>query len=199
MLDTLAAEADRRGIPRIGLVNGDIVVPPEAIARLVSLAEPALAISRTEVGDGQEPAPLLYGIDMFVFDVAFWRRERRRFRPYLLGEAVWDNVYASIVVCHGGRLINREPLIQHARHPSAVRDSPFASYVHRLATRDRSYFTVWCTYVAQAEQLRARGGSAAEEEALQRSIFHPPGARAHAMDVARAAWWGAKRALGIRA
>lgn len=195
MLDRLAAEAGRRGLPSVGLVNGDIIVSPEAIARVRALGRPAVAISRIDIGEGLEPAPMLYGIDLFVFDVAFWRRERRRFRPYLLGEAVWDNVYAAITICHGGLLVNREPLIQHARHPSAVRDSPFERYVHALATRDSSYFTLWCQYVAEAERLRARGGSIDEEYALQRSIFRPPGAGARATDVARAAWWRAKRAL----
>jgi hypothetical protein len=196
MLDVLAAEASARGIPRIGLVNGDIVVPPAAIARLVALDCPAVAISRTDVGGGGPDAEMLQGVDMFVFDREFWQRERRRFRPYLLGEMVWDNVYASLVCCHGGALLNRERLILHERHPSVAHGSPFARYVHQLATRDRSYFTLWCTYVSRAKALRARGGSAEEEYALQREVFLAPGRAAEAMDIGRAAWWRAKRMLG---
>lgn len=196
MLDALATEASARGIPRIGLVNGDIIVLPEAIARVAALDRPAAAIARVDVGGGAPDADLLYGVDMFVFDLAFWRRERRRFRPYLLGEAVWDNVYAAIAICHGGILLNRERLILHDRHPSATPGSPFERYVHLLAARDRSYFTLWCHYVARAEALRARGGSADEESALQREVFRAPGAAAAAMDIGRAAWWRAKRMLG---
>lgn len=196
MLDVLAAEASARGIPRIGLVNGDIVVLPAAIERIVSLDRPAVAISRTDVGGGAPDADMLYGIDMIVFDRDFWQRKRRRFRPYLLGEAVWDNVYASLVNCHGGVLLNRERLILHERHPPAFRDSPFGRYVHLLAARDRSYFTLWCQYVARAEELRARGGSADEEYALQRAVFQAPGPAAEAIDMGRAAWWRAKRILG---
>jgi hypothetical protein len=196
MLDALADEASSRSLPRIGLVNGDVVVLPRAIERVSSLDRPAAAIARTDVGGGAPDADLLYGIDMFVFDLDFWRKQRRRFRAYLLGEAVWDNVYASIVACHGGTLVNRERLILHERHPSAVPGSPFERYVHLLATRDRSYFTIWCNYVARAEELRARGGSAADEYALQRAVFRPPGYAAEAMDIGRAAWWRAKRMLG---
>jgi hypothetical protein len=155
-----------------------------------------VAISRTEVGGGAVEAVLLYGVDMFVFDVAFWRKERRRFRPYLLGEGVWDNVYASIVACHGGTLLNRERLILHERHPAAFQGSPFERYVHLLAARDRTYFSLWCGYVARAEALRARGGSIDDEHELQREVFQPPSAAAEMMDRGRAAWWRAKRMLG---
>jgi hypothetical protein len=196
MLDALAEDAAARGIPRIGLVNADIIVLPDAIERLASIDRPAVAISRTDVGGGAVEAALLYGVDMFVFDVAFWRKERRRFRPYLLGEGGWDNVYASIVACHGGTLLNRERLILHERHPAAFQGSPFERYVHLLAARDRSYFSVWCRYVARAEALRARGGSVDDELELQREVFHPPGAAAEVMDIGRAAWWRAKRMLG---
>ena len=196
MLDVLAADAAARRIPRLGLVNGDIIVLPEAIERIASIDRPAIAVSRTDVGGDAAEGPLLYGVDMVVFDLAFWRKERRRFRAYLLGEAVWDNVYASIIVCHGGTLLNRERLILHERHPPAFRGTPFERYVHLLAARDRTYFSLWCRYVARAEALRAGGGSADDEFALQREVFEPPGVTAEMMDLGRAAWWRAKRKLG---
>lgn len=196
MLDVLAADACERGIPRIALVNGDIIVLPEAVERLTSGGAPAAAVARTEIGGDQPETTLLYGIDMFVFDREFWQRERRRFRAYLLGEVVWDNVYASIIACHGGVVLNRERLILHQRHPSATSGSPFDTYVHALATRDRSYFTLWCTYVARAEALRAAGGSAADEAALQREVFVAPSRADDLIDIGRAAWWRARRMLG---
>ncbi len=195
MLDVLAAEAAGRGIPRIGLVNGDIIVLPAAIDRLASFDCPAAALARTDVGGGAPESLLLHGIDMFVFDRAFWEKERRRFRPYLLGETIWDNVYASIAACQGGAILNRERLILHERHASVTSGSLFAVYLHGLATRDRAYFTLWCTYVARAESLRARGGSAEEELALQREIFAAPSRAADAIDLGRAAWWRARRML----
>lgn len=197
MLDVLAAEAAERGIPRIGLVNGDIVVLPAAIDRLSAFERPAAAVARTDVGAGKPEAIMHFGIDMFVFDRGFWARERRRFRRYLLGEILWDNVYASIVACHGGAILNQERLILHERHErAAALASPFGVYLHGLATRDRSYFTRWCTYVHQAELLRARGGSAEEDQALQREVFAAPSRADAALDRGRAAWWSAKRMLG---
>lgn len=194
MLDVLAAEASRRGCRRMALVNGDICVREAAVDAIGALPHPAVALSRLDVGAGLPDAMLLRGVDMIAFDVGFWRAERRRFRAYVLGEALWDNVYAAIVVCHGGLLINREPLIAHERHPAGGA-SPFAQYGHQLATRDRAYFSRWCAYVAQAEQLRARGGTVPEEYALQRAIFRPPGRGADVVDALRAAWWSVRHRL----
>jgi hypothetical protein len=195
MLDVLAAEATRRGCPRIAVVNGDISVRQAAVERLGAGPEPAIAVARLDVGGGRPDALLLRGIDMFVFDVAFWRAHRRRFRAYILGDGLWDNVYASIVACHGGVLVNREPLITHERHDGAV-SSPFARYGHLLATRDRAYFTRWCVYVAQAERLRAADGTIEDEARLQRAVFTPPSRLTLAADAVRAAWWGARHRLG---
>jgi hypothetical protein len=196
MLDVLAAEAERRGIVRIGLVNGDIAVTADAIAQATGTPRPALGFSRTDIGPGEPEALLLHGVDMFTFDVGFWRRERRRFRAYVLGEPVWDNVFAAVAVCHGGELLNRERLLLHQRHPAAFADSPYARYVHLLAARDSSYFSLWCAYVARAEALRERGGTREQEEALQREIFRAPGLAAEAVDIARATWWRARQVLG---
>jgi hypothetical protein len=195
MIDALADRAERAGITRIAIVNGDIVVTDAAVVRAAAAEPAAVAIARTDIG-GAADAELLHGVDMFAFDTGFWRRERHRFRAYILGEAVWDNVYAAIVVAHGGLLHNRERLILHERHPSGARRSPYERYIHLLAARDSSYFKLWCRYVDRAAALRARGGSAADEYALQREIFHPPGRTARAADVARAAWWRARRAVG---
>lgn len=196
ILDVLAAEAVGRGIARIALVNGDIVVTADAVTRCVETARPAVAISRTDIGGGEPDKPLLHGVDLIAFDTAFWRRERRRFRAYPLGEPVWDNVYTAVALAHGGVLLNRERLILHERHATPWRQSPFAEYVHLLATRDRSYFSLWCAYVAEAEALRAGGGTSEDELGLQRAIFRPPGMLATAADVARAGWWRVRRALG---
>ena len=196
MFTALADEAARHGIPRIALVNGDIVVTGQAVERCLRPSHPAVAIGRTDVGGGRPDAELLHGVDMFAFEVEFWRRERHRFRAYVLGEAVWDNVYAAIAIAHGGILINRERLILHERHAPAARHPRYERYIHLLAARDSSYFKLWCEYVAQAQALRARGGSVEEEYAPQRRIFHPPGRAAAAAGVARVAWWRAKRVFG---
>ena len=196
MLDVLADEADRRSLRRIGIVNGDIVVSPEAIALAGSTPSCGLAIARTDRGGDTPESLLRHGIDLFTFDTAFWRRERRRFRDYVLGEPVWDNVYAAIVACHGGMIVNRPGLILHTRHPSAFGGSPYARYVHLLAARDSSYFSLWCQYVARIEAIAPAAVTEQIDLALQREIFRPPGLAAEAVDVARAAWWRARQVFG---
>ena len=196
MLDVLAAEAAHRGISRIGLVNGDIVVTRAAIDRLNAIDAPFVAMSRVDVGAGQAEAPMIYGVDFMTVDTAFWARLRRLFRPYILGEEIWDNVYTAIGLCHGGVLLNRERLVLHERHDTAKTRLPFARYVHLLAARDRAYFTRWCTYVARLEAIIADKGSADEASALQRSVFVPPSAVEQGLDLARAAWWRTRRLAG---
>lgn len=196
MLDVLAVEAHQRGLSRIGIVNADIVVSPEAVAHAVGNSAPAAAFSRTDVGGGLPDAPLLYGVDMVTFDVAFWRSERRRFRDYILGEPTWDNVYASVMVSHGGVLLNRDGLLLHERHPSQTADSPYARYTQVLAARDSYYFSCWCEYVSQTEHRRGREATLAEDLALQRTIFCPPTLSNVAMDAARGSWWRMKRVFG---
>jgi hypothetical protein len=194
ILDVLADHAVRLGCRRMAVINGDISITQDGVERLMERAEPAIAVSRLDVGGGVPDAFLLRGVDMFVFDCDFWRAHRRRFRAYILGEGLWDNVYAAVVVCHGGVLINREPLITHERH-HAGRDSPFAQYGHLLATYDRSYFSRWCEYVSQAERLRADGGTIEEEYALQRKVFTPPGLATRAADGVRGTYWHIRRRL----
>jgi hypothetical protein len=188
LIDVLTAEAVRRGRPRVALVNGDIWVRQVAVDTIAELRQPALAVSRLDIGRGMPETILLHGVDMFVVDVHFWQAHRTRFRAYILGEPAWDNVYASIAVCHGGLILNREALITHERHETAP-GSPFGSYGHLLATRDGAYFSRWCEYVAQVEQLRANGGSVQDEQALQRTVFRAPGRAASLAHALRAAWW----------
>ena len=196
MLDVLASEAERRGIRRIGIVNGDIVVAPGAVDCAVATPRPALAIARTDRGDDRPASLLRHGLDMFTFDVAFWRRERRRFRAYLLGEPVWDNVYAAVAACHGGAIVNRAGLLLHTRHPSAGASSPFARYLQVLAARDSAYFSLWCAYVDRASALDPQPADADRDGRLQREIFRVPGVGAGVAGIARATWWRARQALG---
>jgi hypothetical protein len=196
MIDVLADEAHRRGMSRVALVNGDILVAPAAVDRIASTDAPFIAMSRIDTGGGEPDASMLYGVDLIAVDTAFWRRTRRLFRAYVLGEEIWDNVYTAIGLCHGGALFNRDRLLLHERHETRKGTLPFARYVHLLGARDRAYFTRWCTYIARLEPLRARGAAADEELALARSVFVPPAPMEQYLDVARGAWWRAKRFAG---
>jgi hypothetical protein len=85
------------------------------------------------------------------------RANRWRFRPYILGEACWDNVYAALLMCHGnGRLVNRDAVIRHEKHGTIWGDGAFAEYNSLLASFDARYFTLWATYHARLVEAARR-------------------------------------------
>jgi hypothetical protein len=186
VFDILASVAASRGHEYFAYINSDIVVLPAAIATIERERKQTFAICRHDVSsihDGADATLLITGLDMFVVSVAWWKRHRRRFRPYVIGNACWDNVYAAIMMCHSdGLILNREPLILHERHPAIWRDQTVtARYNGFLAALDARYFSLWCEYADQLAQVRARQASAAEERALRDQVFvwHP--SASHAM------------------
>jgi hypothetical protein len=176
--DRLAEIAAREGCRWFGYANSDIHWSPAAVARVVEGGLEAYAFSRMDfdaaTGEGLEM--VIAGIDAFVFSVDWWAANRRRFRAYIGGEPVWDNVYAAILLRHARSvLVNREPLIRHERHPAGDwRKSPFARYVAHLAALDRLDFSRWAVYHHRLLQLRERGAGAAEEDRLQDEVFRAP-------------------------
>jgi hypothetical protein len=168
----LATIARRRGLRYFGYLNGDILVDPPAVAQIHALGRETYAFSRLDVDrQGAELGVVTAGLDLFVFDVAWWERHQGRFRPYVLGECVFDNVYASVMMCHSnGAIVNRAPGIRHERHESAA-GGPFADYNWYLASLDSRYFSLWVAYWEQLTAARARGASEAEEEAICRQTF----------------------------
>ena len=173
----LAELAVERHIRYFGFSNADILFTSAAIDRILCADHPAFLIARTDVdADGNlNPEPLLYGTDVFVVDASWWLAHQRRFRPYILGEGCWDNVYAAqLLSIAGGLLLNREPLVRHEAHPTTWHDSPFAEHNGYLAALDRMYFTRWVTYATRLEAIRrdARGLGASDDELLlQEEIF----------------------------
>ena len=101
------------------------------------------------------------------------QRHRRRFRPYVIGDACWDNVYTAVMMCHSdGIILNRERLILHERHETLWNDgTPSARYNGFMAALDARYFALWCEYWDRLEQGRARGVSAGEETRLRDEVF----------------------------
>jgi hypothetical protein len=157
-------------------VNADIVVTPAAVTTIEQLGLDTYAIGRTDVDDIARPAPgpiLTAGIDMFAVSTAWWPRHRYRFRPYVVGEGCWDNVYTAIMMAHArGVVLNREPLIFHERHaPAWHGTTPDAQHNGFLAALDARYFSMWCGYWEALDEARRRGASAEEEAVLQRELL----------------------------
>ena len=130
VLDALAAVAEREGCRYFAYVNSDIIVSPAAVAVVAAGEYETYAFSRMDYDRaGRDTGLVLTGCDAFAFDVAWWRANRHRFRPYILGEPCWDNVYASLLMCHGnGRLVNRDGAIRHELHATAWGAGAFSGY-----------------------------------------------------------------------
>lgn len=202
-LDVLAAEAAARSIEYICLANSDIVFTQEAVDWIAEGGREGSLFSREDVeipieGSGagtRAPAGMqLAGVDVFAFATSWWQANRRRFRPYILGEICWDNVYAAIVLCHADAAIeNRRPLVRHERHPSVTTPSPhFGEYTRLLTALDAGYFSLWCRYWDGLRVRRDAGATEEDERAWAREVFTwPPSPGARLVQAARSA-----RALG---
>jgi hypothetical protein len=173
LFDTLAAVASARGARHFGFFNADIVVSQAAIDAVARGGREACAFSRMDIdpASGRELGLVLNGLDLFVFSVEFWQRERRRFRPYILGEWFYDCVFGAVLMCHGdGEIFNRDGEIRHEAHPHAPQGG-LSVHNGYLAARDAHYFSLWVQYRARLDAARSRGASAEEERAIQRDTF----------------------------
>ncbi|HST21917.1 MAG TPA: hypothetical protein VLR90_12405 [Blastocatellia bacterium] len=169
----LAERARSQGLRYFGFTNSDIVISQAAIDCAMDGAKEAYVFSRMDYDEsGKEIEMLIWGTDLFIIDAQWWLNNKSRFRPYIFGEFCWDNVCASIVLCHSNAvLLNRDLYIKHERHDNNLTASPFGWYNGLLAALDRPYFSLWCKYCELLSEKRARGASREEELALQTSIF----------------------------
>jgi hypothetical protein len=173
--DRLAEIASAKGCRWFAYANSDVEWTQGAVDTVRDGGREVYAFSRGDVDpeSGEVVEMVTAGIDAFAVDVGWWGANRRRFRAYIGGEPIWDNVYTAILLSHGtGALLNREPLLRHERHPASDwRGSPFAAYLQHLAALDRPYFTRWAVYHHELLRLRAAGASEADELTLQRRVF----------------------------
>jgi len=176
MFDALAEAAAERGDRYFAYLNADIEVAPAAVARIAGGGRDAYAFCRIDLAPGSREARgvLLLGLDLFAADVAWWRRERRRFRPYIAGEALWDNVYAAIMASHGHTdIVDRDPAIYHEQHAASWGGGLFAEYNGYLAALDAPYFSRWARYVAALQAARDGSGDL-DRTRLRDEVFGPP-------------------------
>jgi hypothetical protein len=188
--DRLAALAREQGLRWFAYSNGDISITQAAVDLVLKGEHQGYAFCRMDYDpDTREDVEMVTaGIDVFAIDVEWWRKNSSRFRAYIGGETIWDNVYTAVLLAHADAvLLNRDPLVRHERHaPADWRNSPFARYLNYLAALDRPYFTLWATYYFHLTALRARGGTAQEEMQLQRDVFsHRPTVPERALQAAR--------------
>jgi hypothetical protein len=178
VLDALATIAREGGHRYFGFLNADIVVTQPAVDLILEAGKQTYAFSRTDLDEhGQRAGLMLHGMDLFAFDVNWWDACRRRFRPYVLGEICYDNVYTAIMMCRGnGLVVNRHAYLLHARHQVRFQAlGPYAEYNGLLAALDSRYFSIWVDYCDRLVRLHDRGAPESEERALAEEVFvwHP--------------------------
>ncbi len=176
MFDALAAAAAARGDRYFAYLNADIEVAPAAVDRILGGGLDGYAFCRVDLAAGSREAGgvLLLGLDLFAAETGWWARERRRFRPYIAGEALWDNVYAALFASHcRADIVDADPGIYHEQHPASWGAGLYAAYNGYLAALDAPYFTRWAVYHARLEQARA-SGAVLDRAALMREVFAPP-------------------------
>jgi hypothetical protein len=176
MFDALADAAAAHGSKYFAYLNADIEVTGAALDRILSRGLDGYAFCRMDVDPAThaELAVQPYGLDFFAIDVAWWRRERTRFRGYIAGEWCWDNVYAAMICSHGrGEIVHDAPGVFHERHETAWNRGLYAEYNGYLAALDAPYFSRWVAYVRALLERRSAGIDV-DLATLNQEIFGPP-------------------------
>jgi hypothetical protein len=192
LFDALAHEAVARARPYFCFTNTDILISQPAIDWILQSAKEAYIFSRRNF-DGTTGAPTTIefaGYDVYAIRPAWWFRHRHRFRPYIAGEGIWDEVYTTILMCHSEAAIeNRLSLVRHEAHPMVpVPSKEFGRYIQMLSAFDARYFSIWCRYYVGVTAMREAGAGPEEEEAFARAVFvWRPGAADRVIQIARTA------------
>jgi hypothetical protein len=175
IFDALATSAGSRKLAAFCFTNADIIFSQDAVDWMRSARRDAFVLSRQDF-DGRTGAATtmeVSGTDVFAVATRWWAANRTRFRPYIAGEAGWDNVYTAMLLCHGDAMLeNRRPLVRHEKHRPEPMPSPeFGEYVRSLCALDAGYFSLWCRYWEGLLRLRESGAGAQEEADWARDVF----------------------------
>ncbi len=186
IFDALARSALASRLRYFLYANADVEIDASALEAIAEGGRDAYMFFRTDVGGGDAPELLRAGVDAFAFDARWWTANRSRFRPYILGEPAWDNVYASIALCHGNAALVCVPgLLRHERHATRWRGSPFAEYARMLAALDAPYFTLWCEFFERIKDAGTEALPATATRAAAEVFRWSPSRRVRAIHVAR--------------
>jgi hypothetical protein len=176
MFGALAAAARSAGCRYFAYLNADIEVTSAAVDTILTGGRDGYAFSRTDIdpASGAELGVQIFGLDMFAIDAGWWAREGGRFRPYIAGEACWDNVYAAILCRHGrGEVINERPGIYHEPHETTWASGPFAEHNGFLAALDAPYFSNWVQYATRFAEMRQAGVEIDRARLLNETLVEP--------------------------
>lgn len=187
VFDVLARRAIEEGCSHFAYLNADTALSSAALSRIAAGGADAYMLARTDVGGGRPSEILISGMDGFAVNAYWWLSNHRRFRPYLLGEPVWDCVYSAIAACHGrASFVYSHGALTHERHDTAWLSSPFAQYIQYLSALDAPYFSLWCRYHDLLSKEIAQGRGLDRTAAIAEDTFvWRPSAFARAVQASR--------------
>jgi glycosyltransferase involved in cell wall biosynthesis len=172
VFDLLARRALEEGCRYFVYVNSETVLSQTMIDRIASGSADAYALARTDVGGGRPPEVRLAGVDGFAVRALWWIANGWRFRPHIIGEGVWDNVYAAQLACHSRTtFVYDTGALTHERHEATWTSSAFVRYTQYLGALDAPYFALWCTYYDWLTRAVAAGAAPSQLDALAGETF----------------------------
>lgn len=191
LLDLLARRAGEVGAPYFGSVNADIQVLPAVVEAVSKYSRDAFFFSRTDTNPttGGREAIFFVGIDLFIFRLAWWRKNAFRFRNYIVGEGLYDPIYTTVALCHSdGILFNNRDFILHPNHDRIWKASPFSDWNIFLSCRDFLYLEKWNRYSQHLTRNLPEGVSDEAMERTQREFLTwPPSLKSRLWQVGRSA------------
>ena len=158
--------AEQNGAGWFAYTNNDIIITAKLIKtvfKLISEGFETIIVSRNEIDTYDKHSEailggLLYGgSDVFFINVNWWRRNKRRFHSYILGERAWDNAYTSIMMCHSkGRILYINGLCLHVRHHTDWLTGDYASYnMWIYYEADSIYQVAYCAFTDAVGEIGA--------------------------------------------
>jgi len=116
-------------ITHFAYINSDCILTDNFIKHMLSNEINALAISRLDVAPIEKFNDLvnkgvtvlrneIAGFDMFVFRKEWWGEHGGKFKDYLIGQPLFDVLYAGLIMLFGGKIYNdsTKPLVCHIFH-----------------------------------------------------------------------------------
>lgn len=110
----------------------------------------------TESPESQDSKLFFRGQDTYAVRTKWWSENRHHFRPYIIGESLWDNVYTAKFARKGrSKIIYRKNLCLHQRHEQKWNPgSVFGRYNDMLRLRyDYLDYGMWSLYAKKVYEL----------------------------------------------
>lgn len=175
MCMVLAEIAHKSNIPYFILLNSDEIILQPLVDMVLERGLEGYIFSRMEFSKdtGRDIGMSPGGSGCFVFQTKWWLENHKLFRSYVIGEAYWDNLYTTILLCKArALLLNRTgDFVRHEAHPRVWPSSPYINYTRYLASLDSLYLAIWHRYIARLRELRGTGAGEEDEMTLQQQTF----------------------------